>query len=173
MTTAQAVLDAVADRLDTEPETVLPVLELIADPDSPGRTTKTLTATARRLNADRLRHAKAQFRAGALDTIAVRDILGGVSRQAVAQRVSHGSLLAAEIAGRLYFPDWQFTDEGPLPRLKDLIGLLVTAGRGALAADTLMRTPLPEENGASPADLLRRGQFDRAVHYVTAVGAGL
>ncbi len=173
MPSSQALLDAVAQRLEAEPHAVLPTLRLLADPEasaSAGDPQTMVLASA--LNADRLARRRAEFRAGSLDTSQVRQVLGGVSRQAVAQRARNGSLLAAEIAGRLYFPDWQFTTDGPHPRLRELLAALAGERRGALAADALMRRPLPEEAGRSPADLLAADGFETALHYVTAAGAG-
>jgi hypothetical protein len=170
---AHAVLDAVAKRLESEPQAVLPTLRLLADPDAVSvRVNARTSDLARRVNDDRMAARRAEFRAGAVDTSGVRQLLGGVSRQAVAQRVAHGQLLAAEIGGRLYFPDWQFTADGPRPRLPELIAALLADGRGPLGADALMRRPIEEEAGRSPADLLTHGQFDLALHYVSAVGAG-
>jgi hypothetical protein len=84
--------------------------------------------------------------------------------------VASGSLLSTEIAGRSWFPDWQFGPDGPWPRLTEVLRELVRDGRGVLAADALMRLPLPEEKGLSPADLLAAGRTDDALHYLRTAG---
>jgi riboflavin biosynthesis pyrimidine reductase len=79
-------------------------------------------------------------------------------------------LLALEVGGRLYFPDWQFGPEGPRAGLGQVLEALSAEHRGVLAADALMRTALPEAGGRSAADLLAAGDIDAAVHYVRAAG---
>lgn len=172
-TGTRAIIDAVARRLDAEPQIVLPTLRLLIDPDAVADPHSPDTGElARRASANRLIARRAEFRANALDTGSVRQLLGGVSRQAVAQRVAHRQLLAAEIGRRLYFPDWQFGADGPRPRLPELIAVLTDDGRSPVAADALMRHPLDEENGRSAADLFAAGKFELALHYVTAGGGG-
>jgi hypothetical protein len=169
----EPVLAAVARRLREAPDEVLPTLRLLADPDAlPERSDDHVVAVARRVNAHRLQEHLARFREGALSTAEVREALGGVTRQAVAGRVASGSLLSLEIAGRSWFPSWQFGPEGVLPGLVRVLQALVEDGRGALAADALARAPLTEERGASVADLLAAGRVDDAVHYVRTAAAG-
>lgn len=169
----QAVLDAVARRLAETPDQVLPTLRLLADPDAlPGGYEQTAVALSRRLNAERMQEHLTTFRTQAYTTGEVRELLGGVTRQAAASRVASGSLLALEIAGRSYFPAWQFGPDGPWPGLGKVLHALVEGGRGALASDALMRTPLPEERGRTPADLLAAGRVGDAVHYVVTAGGG-
>jgi hypothetical protein len=173
MAAEEAVLDAVARRLRESPDEVLPTLRLLADPDAlPERADDHVVAVARRVNAHRLEEHLARFRQGALDTAEVRAALGGVTRQAVASRVASGSLLSLEIAGRSWFPSWQFGPEGVLPGLARVVQALAEDGRGALAADALARAPIAEERGASVADLLAAGRLDDAVHYVRTAAAG-
>jgi hypothetical protein len=166
-----AVLAAVARRLEESPEQVLPTLRLLADPDAlPDRLEPSAVAVARRLNAQRVQERLDALRASSLTTTDVREVLGGVSRQAVAGRVASGSLLSLEVASRSWFPDWQFGPDGPWPRLPEVLRELVRDGRGVLAADALMRRALPEEKGQSPADLLAAGRVDDALHYVRTAG---
>lgn len=167
----QAVLAAVVRRLEEAPEQVLPTLRLLADPDAlPARLEPSAVALAKRLNAQRLQQRLDAFRAGSLTTTDVRELLGGVSRQAVASRVASGSLLSMEVAGRSWFPSWQFGPEGPWPRLGEVLRELLTGDRGVLAADALMRAPLREEGGRSAADLLAAGRVDDALHYLRTAG---
>jgi len=167
----QAVLAAVARRLEEAPEQVLPTLRLLADPDAlPERLEPSAVALARRVNAQRLQERLGEFRDGAQTTTEVRELLGGVSRQAVASRVASGTLLSLEVAGRSWFPSWQFGPDGPWPRLAEVLRELLRDGRGVLAADALMRQPLREEAGRSAADLLAAGRVDDALHYVRTAG---
>jgi hypothetical protein len=167
----QAVLAAVVRRLEESPEQVLPTLRLLADPDAlPERLEPSAVVVARRLNTQRLQERLDTFRAGSLSTSQVRELLGGVSRQAVASRVASGSLLSMEVAGRSWFPSWQFGPDGPWPRLPEVLRELVQGGRGVLAADALMRQRLPEEGKRSPADLLAAGRVEDALHYVRTAG---
>lgn len=167
------VLEAVALRLEREPAQVLPTLRLLADMDALAEPDDDRSPVlARQMNEERVHARRAEFRRHAHPTPVVRELLGGVSRQAVSQRVEAGTLLAAEVGGRNYFPRWQFTAEGTVPGLQRVLGPLTRAGRSPIAADALMRTPLPEEGGRSAAELLAAGKVDAAVHYVAISGGG-
>lgn len=169
--TTAAMLEAVARRLEADPDSVLPTLRLLADPDAvPEPVHESAIALARRVNADRLAGLLAEFRARSYDTADVRRLLGGVSRQAVSLRVGQGHLLALEMAGRHYFPAWQFNAEGTIKRLPEIIAALTLHGRGALAADALMSTPLPECGGAPLSALVSAGRTDEALHYIAIAG---
>jgi hypothetical protein len=168
---SETVLQAVTRRLESDPERVLPTLRLLADPDAlPDADDVVTIALAHRINEARLAGALTAFRARALTTGQVREALGGVTRQAVAFRVTQRQLLALEIGGRLFFPSWQFGVEGALPRIREIVDGLLKGGRSVLAADRLMVTPIADDNGSTPADLLAQGDVDRALHYVMAAG---
>lgn len=167
---AHTLLDAVAHRLKADPQHVMPTLRLLADPDAlPERAETATVELAHRVNAERLAAGRAEFRARALPTAEVRRLLG-VSRQAIAARVANRTLLALGIGGTSYFPDWQFGPDGTAPGVGRVVAALVQQGRGALAADALMRVPLPEEGCRSPAALLADGDVDLVLHYITAAG---
>lgn len=169
----QAVLAAVRRRLADEPERVLPALMVIADPDAVVEADDESTLSlARTLNAHRVVALLREFRARAYTTAQVAELLGGVSRQAVSLRVANRRLLSLEISRRSYFPDWQFVDGRPAEGLAEVIAALGDAGKDGLAADALMRTPLPEEGGRTPAELLAVGDLDRTLHYIRALGSG-
>ena len=169
---AHAVLDAVARRLADEPQRVLPTLRLLADPDALPETTDTeIVELARKVNAARLAARREEFRVRALPTAEVRRLLG-VSRQALSARVANHTMLALELAGTLHFPDWQFGPDGLRRGVAKVVAALAADARGALAADALMRTPLPEADGRSPAELLADGELDRALHYARTAGLG-
>jgi hypothetical protein len=169
----QAVLAAVRKRLAAEPDRVLPALQVIADPDvliDPGD--DATVSLARTLNAHRIVALLRELRASSYSTEQVRELLGGVSRQAVSQRVRNRRLLAIDISGRSWFPDWQFVDGRLVDGLAEVLAALAEAGKQPLAANSVMRTPLPEEDGRTPGDLLAAGDVAAAVHYVRAVGGG-
>jgi len=170
---AHAMLKAVARRLEEDPQHVMPTLRLIADQDAlPGAADEETVELARKVNVERLAAQRAEFRAGAHPTSAVRVLLGDVTRQAVALRVANKGLLSLQLAGRSYFPDWQFGPDGPLPGLGHVVAVLTASGRGVLAADALMRAPLEEEGGRTPAQLLAAGDVTGAIHYITSAGGG-
>lgn len=171
MTAAQSILEAVARRLEEDPQHILPTLRLLGDLDAlPDTHDAHSLALARDLNAERLAERQRTFRQRALTTSQMRAVLGGITRQAVADRVKAGSLLKLELAGRSYFPDWQIGPDGPVPGLSQVLTALRGTGRGALAADALMRAPLPETGNRSPADLLAQGDLDSALHYILIAG---
>ncbi len=164
---AQAKLLArVAARLAEDPDHVGPALRLIVDPDAvPDRLA--LSDTAASLNAQRLAAARAELTAHALTGEQVRELLGGISRQALHQRVRGGRLIALHLGNTSWFPDWQFGPEGLQAGLSDVLAVLPDS---PLAADRIMRTPLPEERRRSPAALLSAGKTERAVHYARTAG---
>jgi hypothetical protein len=167
------VLEAVARRLEEDPQQVMPTLRLLADRNAlPDVADEETVDLARKVNAERLAARRAYFRAHALPTSEVRVLLGGVTRQAVSLRVANKGLLSLELAGTSYFPDWQFGPDGRLTGLSRVLAALTSTCRGVLAADAVMRTPLEEEGGCTPAQLLAAGDVDAAVHYVTVAGAG-
>jgi hypothetical protein len=173
-TQAGSVLEAVARRLEEDPAHVLPTLVALADPDmAPSPFDENAQDRIRTLNAARLAARMRGFRAHAFPTSQVRELLGGVSRQAVSQRVANGTLLAAEVGGTLYFPDWQFGPDGPRRGLPHVLAVLAESASGPVAADAVMRAPLPEEGGRSAADLLAEGAVEKAAHYAGIAGGGL
>ena len=171
--TNQAVLAAVKKRLAEEPDAVLPVLKLLIDPDAlidPGDDdTRSL---ARTVNAYRVVSRLREVREHSYSTDEVRAMLGGVSRQAVSQRVRNERLMSLEISGKYWFPDWQFKNGQVVAGLADVIKALRESGADTLGADAIMRHGLPEEGGRSAADLLHAGDIEGAVHYAAALGHG-
>lgn len=167
------VLDMVAQRLHSEPHRVLPTLRLLIDADALVQVDDDRTLElARTLNTQRLTERRAAFQSRALTTAQVSGVLG-VSRQALSARVGNRRLLAVQIGGTLWFPDWQFGPDGLVSGVDKVVPELLDRGRGVLAADALMRTPLEDEGGRSPARLLADGHLERCLHYVLAAGAGL
>jgi hypothetical protein len=169
----QAVLTAVRRRMVDEPEQVMPTLRLLADPDALAEAADDASLSlARTLNAHRVVALLRELRSRSFSTAQVCELLGGVSRQAVSLRVANGRLLAIDISHRSYFPEWQFVAGRPAGGLTEVIDALGQTGHDGLAADALMRTPLVEEGGRTPADLLASGELERTLHYVRAIGVG-
>jgi hypothetical protein len=168
---ARTVLTAVARRLADEPQEVLPTLRLLADPDAlADEADESSISLARTLNEHRVVATLRELRQRSYTTAQVGELLGGVSRQAVSQRVVSGRLMAIEISGRSYFPDWQFGATGPLPGLAQVVAEFAEAGHNTFSADAVMRHPLPEEAGRSPAELLAAGEVELVRHYIRAAG---
>ena len=160
------LLERVAARLAEDPEHVAPVLRLIADPDAvPDR--PQLSDDARRQNAERLVALHTELTAHALTGEQVRQLRGGISRQALHQRVRARRLLALRLANQSWFPDWQFGADGVRPGVPEVLAVLPDS---PVAADRIMRASLPEERRRSAADLLASGQTERAVHYARTAG---
>ncbi len=162
-----ALIERVRARLAEHPEHVVPALRLIADPDALPQATE-ISAQTRAVNAARPVALRERFVAHAYRGDQVR-ALGGISRQALHRRVSAGRLLALHVGNASWFPDWQFATDGtPHPVLPELLGYLPAS---PLAADLRMRSPLPEEDRRSPADLLAARQDARALRYVRTAGS--
>lgn len=169
----EAVLTAVRQRLEEEPETVLPTLRLLIDPhQSEDPLDESTVALAKTLNAYRVVAQLRELRARSYTTAQVADMLGGMSRQAVSQRVAKNQLMSIQISGKAYFPEWQFAGGRPIERLGDVVAALRAGDCDTFTADAVMRTALPEEDGRTPAQLVAAGEIDRALHYIRIVGGG-
>lgn len=168
MTVLAELFDAIEARAEMEPDAVLPVLELLANPDEGPAVLHGEQAAhnaARRVNAERLGEAEGALRAQSWGTAQVRERLG-TSRQALHVRLQTGHLLAAKVGSRLVYPDWQFTTTGAQPRLAEVLASLRDlVGDDARAADAVMRAPQPELPGSpSLAGLLGDGRIDDVLH---------
>jgi hypothetical protein len=167
------VLTAVRKRLEAEPDRVLPTLRLLIDPDGTiDPLDESTISLAKTLNAYRIVASLRELRERSYGTPEVAEMLGGISRQAVSQRVAKGQLMSIQISGKSWFPSWQFKDGRPVERLGEVIEALRATDHDTFSADAVMRNPLPEEGGRSPADLLAAGETDLAIHYAWAVGGG-
>ncbi|MGH9380722.1 MAG: hypothetical protein ACRD2Z_08935 [Thermoanaerobaculia bacterium] len=115
------------------------------------------------------------------DTDGARAALGGVTKQAVSQRVTAGRLLGLRLASdgsgrdRMVYPAWQFRDSV----LRALPGVLQAAGYSAerpvmgwtIAA--WLTSPNPELGGMTPVKLLAAGHADRVVSAAAEVAVSL
>jgi hypothetical protein len=92
-----------------------------------------------------------------------------ISRQAVDRRRANGRLLALPIGARSYaYPRWQFTDDGVLPGLTDVLQSFTLPGAWTRAAFFL--SPNSYLNGATPLGELRRGNVDAVSHAAARFG---
>jgi hypothetical protein len=166
--TEAELIERIRSRLAEDPEHVGPVLRLIADPDAtPAR--EQVSDEALRMNAQRIAEQQHRFRDRAYPGDRVRQMLGGITRQALSRKVTGGRLIALRLGNTSWFPDWQFGPDGTaVPHLPRLLAALPAS---PLAADRAMRAALPEEGGRSPADLLAEGHADLAVHYAASAGS--
>jgi hypothetical protein len=153
-------------RAEQQPDTVLPVLRLLAgepraelatDPEPGAASEPAIAEVAREINAARAARDRARFVAGSLTATEVAELLGVTSRQAVAQRRARGRLLGAPVGGTVRYPRWQFGRRGLAPDLYRLLGLLP---RDARTADAIMRAPHAELDGSSLADAFRAGDWE-------------
>ena len=167
------VLAAVRKRLAAEPETVLPALRVLADPEAmPEPDDDATVSLAKTLNAHRMVALLRELRARCYTTAQVGELLGGVSRQAVSQRVANRRLMSIEISRHSYFPEWQFVGGRIADGLPEVIAALDAGGYDTFSADSLMRTAISEERGRTAADLLAAGDLTTALHYIRIAGGG-
>lgn len=96
----------------------------------------------------------------------------GVSRQALADRVRRGTLLACRTSDRhLLYPALQFGRTGQVrPGIVDAVGILSRAGADGWAIGTWLTTPSPAFGGESAVDhLVLHHSSQAAVDHVVAV----
>lgn len=94
-------------------------------------------------------------------TEGVMQLLGGVSKQAVSDRVRRHRLLALRTgSGRLVYPAAQFHDERVVDGLGDVLDVLVPDDTEAWMVASWLTTPDPALDDRTPLDALRDG--DRA-----------
>jgi hypothetical protein len=169
----QAVLTAVARRLEEDPKRVLPTLRLLIDPDGTvDPLDESTISLAKTLNAYRIVASLRELRERSYSTQEVAEMLGGISRQAVSQRVAKRQLMSIQISGKAWFPQWQFRAGRPVERLAEVIEALRETDHDTFTADAIMTNSLPEEGGSTIADVLAAGDVELALHYVWAVGGG-
>ena len=97
----------------------------------------------------------------------------GLTRQRLQQLRAEGKLLGLRVPLRreLYYPVWQFAADGtPLPALPRLVAAADEARLDPTALDALMTSPRAAE-GATLAELLRRGAEDEVLALVRVAAA--
>lgn len=95
------------------------------------------------------------------DTEGVMTLLGGVSRQAVHDRVRRHRLLALRTgSGRLVYPAAQFVDEHVAPGLGDILDILLPDDTEAWMVASWLTTSDPHLGDRTPITALRAGDLD-------------
>ena len=108
------------------------------------------------------------------DTDGVMHLLGGVSKQAVHDRVRRHRLLALRTgSGRLVYPAAQFDQHGVVPGLGRVLDVLVPDDVEAWMVASWLTTRDPALDARTPLDVLRRGDVDEVVAAARQIAAGL
>lgn len=98
------------------------------------------------------------------DTESVMALLGGVSKQAVNDRVRRHRLLALRTgSGRLVYPAAQFHDEHVVDGLGAVLDILVPDNTEAWMVASWLATPDPDLGNRAPFEALRDGDVDDVV----------
>ncbi len=107
---------------------------------------------------------------GAVGLAEVRQIMNGVTRQAVTNRVKEGSLLAVPgPSNRRIYPFVQFVDGGsPVRGLKEVRAALGTTSGVAIL--NFLVNKEPRLGGRLPIDLLKAGDLDRVLEVARRSG---
>ena len=93
------------------------------------------------------------------DTAGVMTLLGGVSKQAVNDRVRRHRLLALRTgSGRLVYPVAQFDDERVVDGLGEVLDVLVPDDTEAWMVASWLTTPDPDLADRTPLEALRTGE---------------
>jgi hypothetical protein len=95
-----------------------------------------------------------------LDSRQVRELLGGVTRQAVSDLAKRGRWLALpDSRGRLRFPAFQFTQTGrPLSQLSDILQIFAPAEVSPYTVASWFMTPQSLLDDTTPAQWLGEGR---------------
>ncbi len=94
----------------------------------------------------------------------------GTSRQTPHDRVESGTLLGVQDRGAWYFPLWQFDAEGPDGVVAGLPMALKALDVSPLAKVSWLTRANQHLEGASPLDVLKRGDVARIIALAEAVG---
>ncbi len=108
------------------------------------------------------------------DTVGVMTLLGGVSKQAVNDRVRRHRLLALRTgSGRLVYPVAQFDGERVVDGLSDVLDVLVPDDTEAWMVASWLTTPDPELAGHTPLEALRSGERTEVVRAARELSSAL
>lgn len=101
-------------------------------------------------------------------------LLGGVSKQAVNDRVRRHRLLALRTgSGRLVYPVAQFDGERVVAGLSDVLDVLVPDDTEAWMVASWLTTPDPELAGRTPLEALRAGERTEVVRAARELSSAL
>jgi hypothetical protein len=127
----------------------------VADPAELGRQAA-LEAVAGSLWSDQL--------GPVYDSDGVMALLGGVTKQAVSDRVRRHALLALRTgSGRLVYPAFQFDGRRVLDGLAAVLAVVAPDDTEAWYVASWLTTPDPALGGRSPHDALRAGEVEAVV----------
>jgi hypothetical protein len=187
----------------TDPPRAAATVETQATPTTAGAAERALVARVNTLVAERARLLAAQGRTlsdlGDLDELAARmvsalpthhpydeplgpfyDTTGlvswlGISRQAVADRVRRGTLLACRTQdGHLVYPAWQFARDGAVrPGVVEAVGEFARRGADGWSTAVWLTTPSDVFGGQSAVDYLVVHRASRAAVQLVASTAAL
>lgn len=122
------------------------------------------------LRGVKIAHEDLRASGGAYDQDEVRDLLHGISRQAVDKRVREGSLLAVSgPSNKRHYPVMQFTNEGEIVEgLKPVLEALPT--KNGFAVLNFLIHPDDILGGRKPIDLLKAGEVAPVVEAARRMG---
>ncbi len=122
------------------------------------------------LRGVRLVEADLKSSGGAWSLAEVRELLQGVSRRTIGNRVREGRLLAVPGPGnRARYPVAQFLEDGrPVPGLGDVIAALATQSPWVVL--NFLVNPEPKLDGRKPIDLLKAGDLAPVLAVARGVG---
>lgn len=108
------------------------------------------------------------------DTDGVAALLGGVTKQAVSDRVRRRRLLALRTgSGRLVYPAFQFDGRHVVAGIAEVLGRLEPDDAEAWTVASWLNTPDPELDGRTPVEALRSGDRERVLAAADDVAGGL
>lgn len=108
------------------------------------------------------------------DTDGVMTLLGGVSKQAVNDRIRRHRLLALRTgSGRLVYPTAQFDDHGVVDGLGDVLTVLAPDETEAWFVASWLTTADPALGGRTPVEALRAGEHDAVLSAARDVATSL
>ena len=114
-----------------------------------------------------------------LDTDGARAMLGGVTKQAVSDRLRRGALLGLPLTsdgagrGRIVYPVWQFDCLDGLREVLPVAGYDVDRPTSGWTIAAWLTAPDPRLEGLAPVDLLRAGTTGPVLRLAGEVAASL
>jgi hypothetical protein len=117
---------------------------------------------ARGINAARRRDVIEEFKAAALPTGTVQEILGVGTPQAVHRLRSRGRILGQAVGNQTWFPAWQFSRGGTRRDLPGILDRLHRFTTDVIAADRVMRLMRDDLGGLSIAAALDQPEIAAA-----------
>jgi len=173
------VLNAVADLGSRMPERALGsaagaasdyavLLEALEDPTTIELLRKHIPLSAARIRGLRVRKRVLEAEGGTLSAEDAASHLG-IKRQAVDKRRKAGRLIGLGMGRRGYvYPAWQFSREGTLPGLEEVLGEL--RKRDPWMQVIFMLTPSRRLDGTTPLQAVRKGRVEGVQRAARAFG---